>query len=134
MAAVLRAHPPSSPGADGLLVSLTRLAQLELELGIAETKQTLIAAAIRVAVALVAAIALVAALVVLLAAAFAPVFAARWEHLVIAGGAVALASAGALTWSALGLRALDWPHQTLASLEENRRWLAAQLKSRLTSR
>lgn len=133
MATVLRPRAPASSD-DGLVASLTRLAHLELELGLAETRQTLVTAAIVVAVALVAAIALIAALVVLLAAALAPLFAARWQHLLIAGGAVTVVSAAALLWSVMRFRSLDWPHQTLASLEENWRWLAAQLRSRLTSR
>ncbi len=133
MATALRPRAPLT-GDDGLVASFTRLAHLELELGLAETRQTLLTAALVVAVGLVAAIALIAAVVVLLAAALAPLFAARGQHLLIAGGAVALGALAALAWCVTRLRRLDWPHQTLESLEETWRWLAAQLRSKLTLR
>ena len=52
------------------------------------------------------------------------------------GGAVgvALLSLAALGWAAYRLTHLAWPKETLNSLEENWRWLAAQLRSRLTLR
>ncbi len=82
--------------------------------------------------AVTAAIAFVAALVVLVAAAFAPLFGAGWQHLVIAGGGVALLSLALIAWSVMRVRNLTWPHGTIHSIEETWRWLAAQLKSRLT--
>src|SRR2546426_387834 len=78
--------------ADGLGSSLSRLARLELELGLAEARAVITQLAIAIAVAVTAAIAFVAALVGLVAAAFAPLFGAGWQHLVIAGGGVALLS------------------------------------------
>jgi hypothetical protein len=117
---------------DGILTSLGRLAHLELELGLAEARDRLRTAAISVAVALVAAVALLASVVVLIAGALAPLFDAAWEHLVVGGGGVLLLSLAALAWSAWRLRTLDWPRLTLASFEENWRWLGAQLRSRLT--
>jgi hypothetical protein len=81
-----------------------------------------------------AAIALIASLVVLVAGAVSPFFGARWEPLVIAGGGVALLSLIALAWSAWRLTHLSWPTETLRSFEENWRWLATQLRSRLTLR
>jgi hypothetical protein len=90
------------------------------------------AIAVAILVAVSAAIALIAAFVVLLAAALSPVFGARWEPLLIAGGGVVLLSAAALAWSAWRLSHLSWPTETLTSFEENWRWLAAQLRSRLT--
>ena len=111
-----------------------RLFKLEMELGVAETKQLVRVIAMSVAVAIPAAIALVAAIIVLLAGAIAPLFDGAWEHLVIAGGFVFLLALAALGWSAWRLKHLEWPHQTLDSFEENWQWLAAQLRSRLTLR
>jgi uncharacterized membrane protein YbhN (UPF0104 family) len=121
-------HDPS------LFARLLRLFKLEMELGVAETKQFVRVIAMSVAVAVPAAIALVAAIIVLLAGAVAPLFESAWEHLVIAGGFVFLLAAAALAWSAWRLKHLEWPQQTLTSFEENWRWLAAQLRSRLTLR
>jgi uncharacterized membrane protein YqjE len=134
MATVRRLHAPESPEHDGVLDRLTRLAQLELELGLAETREVLFAALMAVAVALPAAVVLIASLVVLVTAAVAPLFGARWEHLVIGGGGSFLLAAAALTWSALRLRHLHWPTETLTSIQETWRWLETQLRSRLTSR
>ena len=118
--------------ADGLGSSLSRLARLELELGLAEARAVITQLAIAIAVAVTAAIAFVAALVVLVAAAFAPLFGAGWQHLVIAGTGVALLSLALVAWSVMRVRNLRWPHGTIHSIEETWRWLAAQLKSRLT--
>ncbi len=117
---------------DGLRASLVRLAGLELELGLAEARALIVRLAITTAVAATAAIALVAALVILAAAAFAPLVAGPWQHLVIAGGGVALLATMLIAWCVLRVRRLRWPHGTLYSIEETWRWLAALLKSRLT--
>jgi hypothetical protein len=117
---------------DAVLARLTRLVKLELELGMAETKTLVRTLVIAIAVAVPAAVALIASIVVLLAAALSPIFDARWEPLLIAGGGVALLSLAALAWAAWRLTHLTWPKETLNSLEENWRWLAAQLRSRLT--
>ena len=109
--------------ADGLGSSLSRLARLEL--GLAEARAVIIQLAIAVAVAVTTAIAFVAA-------AFAPLFGAGWQHLVIAGGGVALLSLALIAWSVMRVRNLTWPHGTIHSIEETWRWLAAQMKSRLT--
>jgi uncharacterized membrane protein YqjE len=122
---------PAAP-ADGLLTSLTRLASLELELGIAEARRLGLALAVTLAVALGGAVALIAAAVVLLVAAIAPAFGVPWPPFVIVGGVVALASLVAVAWSVRRLRRLPWPERTLASLEETWRWLGAQVRSRLT--
>ena len=119
---------------DAVLTRLTRLLKLEMELGVAETRALIRTVIVAVAVALPSAIALIAALVVLLAAALSPIFDARWEPLLIAGGGVALLALAALAWAAWRLTHLSWPKETLQSLEENWRWLAAQLRSRLTLR
>ncbi|HEV8471428.1 MAG TPA: phage holin family protein [Methylomirabilota bacterium] len=134
MATAHRIDVAEAPRGESLFTRLARLASLELELGWAETRTLLTRIAIALAVAVPAAVALVASVVVLIAGAIAPLFHAPWEHLVIAGGAVALLAVLALAWSVWRLTHLDWPHQTLASLEETWRWLAAQLRSRLTSR
>jgi hypothetical protein len=112
---------------------LTRLVKLELELGLAETRDVIKSALLAVAVAVPAVIALIASIVVLVAGAFAPLFDAAWEHFIIAGGGILLLAAIALAWSAYRLTHLQWPRETLTSVEETWRWLAAQVRSRLTS-
>jgi len=113
---------------------LTRLAQLEVELGLAETREVLVSALIAVAVAVIAAVMLIASIVVLIAGALAPFFDTRWQHLVISGGGALLFALAALGWSVYRLRHLAWPKETLTSIQETWRWLGAQLRSRLTSR
>jgi uncharacterized membrane protein YbhN (UPF0104 family) len=134
MATVHHLHTPETSHDPSVFARLLRLFKLEMELGVAETKQLVRVIAMSVAVAVPAAIALVAAIIVLLAGAVAPLFDGGWEHLVIAGGFVFLLAAAALAWSAWRLKHLEWPQQTLTSFEENWRWLAAQLRSRLTLR
>jgi hypothetical protein len=134
MASVHRVDVPESARDESLFSRLSRLAALELELGWAETQGFVKRLAIAVAVAVVSAIALLAAIIVLIAGALAPLFNATWQHLVIAGGAIAVLSAIGLAWSAWRLTHLDWPHQTLRSLEETWRWLVTLLKSKLTLR
>lgn len=140
MATVHRTHPapdlpPQEPlvtHQEPLVTRLGRLLRLEIELGLAETRLTLRRLAVALAVAVLCLITLVASLVVLLVAALAPLFEARWEHFLIAGGVTLLLAVAGLVWSAWSLKRLQWPKQTLVSLEENWRWLAAQLRSRLT--
>jgi hypothetical protein len=134
MATVRRLHVPETPEHDGVLERLSRLIKLELELGLAETREVLVSALISVAVAVLATVASIASIVVLLAAAFAPLVGARWEHLLISGGGVFLLALLALGGSALRLRNLRWPEETRRSIQETWRWLGAQLRSRLTSR
>ena len=135
MATVHRLPPPADRDADAsVLARLLTLLKLELELGLAETRDVLVSAAIAVAVAVPAVILLLASLVTLIAAAFAPLFGAAWEHLVIAGGGVAIVAALAIAWSVWRLTHLSWPQETVTSFQENWRWLAAQLRSRLTLR
>jgi len=132
MESLHRAPATDSRRAEALAARLGRLVRLELELGLAETRTFVQGIAVAIVVAVSAAIALIAAFVVLLAAALSPMFGARWEPLLIAGGGVVLLSAAALAWSAWRLTHLSWPTETLTSFEENWRWLAAQLRSRLT--
>jgi hypothetical protein len=124
---------PEAPEPESVFERLTRLVKLEFELGLAETRVVIKSALIAVAVAVPAAIALIASIVVLLAGAFAPLFDASWEHFLIAGGGIFLLAAIALAWSAYRLTHLQWPRETLTSVEETWRWLAAQVRSRLTS-
>ena len=134
MATVHRFDTTETSTDESLLSRLTRLAALELELGWAETQGLIKRLAIAIGVAIFSAIALLAAIIVLIAGALAPIFDASWQHLVIAGGAVAVLALGGLAWSAWRLKHLDWPHQTLRSLEETWRWLVTLLKSKLTLR
>jgi Putative Actinobacterial Holin-X, holin superfamily III len=134
MATVHRVDAPEFAHSESLFARLTRLVALELELGWAETQGFLKRVALAIVVALIAAVALLAALIVLIAGALASLFGGVWQHLVIAGGAVAVVSLAALGWSAWRLMHLDWPHQTLASLEDTWRWLVTLLKSKLTLR
>ncbi|HEU5320269.1 MAG TPA: phage holin family protein [Methylomirabilota bacterium] len=127
-------HLPGPDGDEALFARLRRLAWLEVELSLAETRRFLRTLAVAVAVAVVAAIALVAGLVVLLAGALAPLFDGVWPPLVIAGGGAVVVAAAGLAWSTWRLRRLHWPREIFTSFEENWRWLAAQLRSRLTSR
>ncbi|MBI4269358.1 MAG: phage holin family protein [Candidatus Rokubacteria bacterium] len=113
---------------------LARLARLEIELGVAETRALVIRAAVAAGVGLAALGVLLAALVVLGAAALAPAFGAAWQHLALAGGLAGALAATAGAWSARRLRRLGWPRETLASWEETWRWLAALARSRPTSR
>jgi hypothetical protein len=133
MATVHELHLSQSSPPEGILSRLARLLQLELELGLAETREVVVSALIALAIAVAAVVASIASLVVLIVGACAPLFHTRWEHLVISGGGVLLVSIVALVSGALRLRRLRWPRETLASFEENWRWLAAQLRSRLTS-
>ena len=134
MASVQPIRLRESVPSEGVIALLVRLARLELELGLAEARDLIVSALIAAAVALVAAIALIASLVVLIAGAVAPLFGAPWQHLVVAGGGLALLALAAIAWSVRRLRTLDWPRQTLTSFEENWRWLGVQLRSRLTLR
>lgn len=134
MATVHRLDTTETSPDDSLFARLTRLVALELELGWAETQGLLKRLAIAAALAVLSAIALLAAIIVLIAGALAPIFDAAWQHLVIGGGVVAVLALAGLAWSAWRLTHLDWPHQTLRSLEETWRWLVTLLKSKLTLR
>jgi uncharacterized membrane protein YqjE len=115
-----------------IAMRLAHLLKLELELGVAETREFAFSLLIAVAVAILSTVALVASLVVLVTGAVAPLFRVGWQPFVIAGGGVFVLSAGAIAWSVWRVRHLEWPHETITSLQENWRWLAAQLKSKLT--
>ena len=134
MATVHRIDTSAVHRHESLFARLTRLVALELELGWAETQGLLKRLAIAVALAIFSAIALLASIIVLIAGALAPLFDATWQHLVIGGGVFAVLAVAGLAWSAWRLTHLEWPHQTLRSLEETWRWLVTLLKSKLTLR
>jgi len=134
MATVHQLRAPTASEDETLLARLSHLLRLELELGVAESRQILRVAVLTLAVGVAAAIAGVAALVVLLAGALAPAFDAPWAHLVVAGAVTLIVAVVALAWSMWRLKTLRWPKETLTSVEENWRWLGAQVRSRLTSR
>ncbi len=119
---------------ESLLTRLAQLVQLLFELGVAEARGLILSAAIAVGIAVTGVIALIASVVVLLAGAFAPLFGAHWQPLIVAGGLVFVLALSGIAWSVWRVTSLDWPRQTLTSLQENWRWLAAQLKSKLTLR
>jgi len=132
----MAAHPLPVPAETDkrILTHVGRLVRLEWELALAESRELLVTAAPAIALGVAGAFALIAALVVGLAALLAPLFAARWEHLAVAGGVTLVLSVGAVAWSTWRLKTLGWPRLTLISLEETWRWLEAQLKSRLRLR
>jgi uncharacterized membrane protein YbhN (UPF0104 family) len=134
MATVHRIDTSETRRDESLFARLTRLAALELELGWAETQGWIKRLAIAVAIAVFSTITLLASIIVLVAGAVAPLFDATWQHLVIAGGAFAALALAGLAWSIWRLTHLDWPHQTLRSLEDTWRWLVNLLKSKLTLR
>src|SRR4030095_7932363 len=86
-----RAGVSDSP-AEALATRLGRLLRLEVELGVAETRDFLRGIGVAAACTCLATIALIASLVMLLAAALSPLFGAPWEPLLIARGGAGLGS------------------------------------------
>jgi uncharacterized membrane protein YqjE len=137
-------HLPESPaataGRDGqnhlgtVVTRFGRLVELEVELGVAEVRRLVASLAVAVGVAVASVIVLLSSLVVLVAGAIAPVFGARWQHLVVAGGVFFVIAAAGMALSIWRLKKVSWPAETLRSLEETKRWLGAQLRSTLTLR
>jgi len=111
---------------------VARLARLEVELAVSETKRVAIDLGLAFGVAIVAAIILVTGLTVTVAAALAPVFGADWRPLLSAGGGGALLAAAALAWSIYRVRNLGVLRQTLASIKETWQWAERRLKSGTT--
>ncbi len=140
MAVPLRDAPSASQsdnGRNGLSIvihRLIRLVELELELGLTEARSLIKTLVIAAAVAAVGLIVILASLVVLVAGVIAPVFGAEWRHLVISGGVFFVLAAAGAAWSLSKFRKVPWPEETLRSLEETKRWLGAQLRSKLTLR
>jgi membrane protein len=111
---------------------VARLARLEVELAVSETRRVAVELGLAVAVAIVAAIILVTGLTVTLAAALAPAFGADWRPLLSAGGGGALLAAAALAWSSYRVRHLGVMRHTVASLKETWQWAERRLKSGTT--
>jgi membrane protein len=111
---------------------VARLARLEVELAVSETKRVAIDLGLAFGVAIVAAIILVTGLTVTVAAALAPVFGADWRPLLSAGGGGALLAAIALAWSIYRVRNLGVLRHTLASIKETWQWAERRLKSGTT--
>jgi uncharacterized membrane protein YqjE len=136
----VRPDPTTASGRDGqnhlgtVVTRLGRLLELEVELGVAEIRGLVTSLAVAAGVAVAGVIILLSSLVVLVAGAIAPVFGARWQHLVVSGGVFFVLAGAAVAWSIWRLKHISWPAQTLRSLEETRRWLGAQLRSKLTLR
>src|SRR5467141_1834248 len=93
---------------------VARLARLEVELAVSETRRVAVELGLAFAVAVVAAIILVTGLTVTLAAALAPIFGADWRPLLSAGGGGALLAGAALAWSIYRVRHLGVLRETFA--------------------
>ena len=111
---------------------VARLARLEVELAVSESRRVALDLGLAFGVAIVAAIILVTGLTVTLAAALAPLFGADWRPLLSAGGGGALLAAAALAWSIYRVRHLGVLRHTLASLKETWQWAERRLKSGTT--
>jgi membrane protein len=111
---------------------VARLARLEVELAVSETRRAAVGLGLAFGVAVVAAVILVAGLAVTLAAALAPAFGADWRPLLSAGGGGALLAAAALAWSIYRMRRLGMLRHTLASIKETWQWAERRLKSGTT--
>ncbi|HEX3178676.1 MAG TPA: YhjD/YihY/BrkB family envelope integrity protein [Methylomirabilota bacterium] len=109
------------------------LARLEVELAIAEVRRAAVSAGLAVAATIVGLVVLVTSIVVLVAAAFAPVFEAHWQPLLIAGGGGSLLAGAALAWAAYRLRNVLTLDRTRASIKETWRWAETRLRSAKTS-
>jgi uncharacterized membrane protein YqjE len=140
MAAIPVRDPAATPGGDGqnhlgtVVTRLGRLVELEVELGVAEARRLVTSLAVAAGLAVASVIIVLASLVVLVAGAIAPVFGAPWQHLVVSGGVFFVLAAATLAWSVWRFKNIPWPAETVRSLEETRKWLAAQLRSKLTLR
>jgi membrane protein len=123
---------PVARAAVSVTEGVARLAKLEVELAVSETRRVAVDLGLAFAVAIVAAIVLVTGLTVTLAAALAPAFGADWRPLLSAGGGGALLAAAALAWSIYRVRHLGVLRQTLASIKETWQWAERRLKSGTT--
>jgi membrane protein len=123
---------PAARAAASVTEGVARLARLEVELAVSETKRAAFDLGLAFVVAIVAAIILVTGVTVTLASALAPAFGADWRPLLSAGGGGALLAAGALAWSIYRVRHLGVLRQTLASIKETWQWAERRLKSGTT--
>jgi uncharacterized membrane protein YqjE len=111
---------------------VARLARLEVELAVSETRRVAIDLGLAFGVAVIAAVILVTGLTVTVAAALAPAFGADWRPLLSAGGGGALLAAAGLAWSIYRMRHLGVLRETLASIKETWQWAERRMKSGTT--
>ena len=111
---------------------VARLARLEVELAVSESRRVAVDLGLAFSVAVIAAVILVTGLTVTLAAALAPVFGADWRPLLSAGGGGALLATAGLAWSVYRMRHLGVLRETLASIKETWQWAERRLKSGTT--
>jgi len=123
---------PTVRAAASVTEGVARLARLEVELAVSETKRVAFDLVLAFGVAIVAAVILVTGLVVTLAAVLAPTFGADWRPLLSAGGGGALLAAAALAWSVYRVRHLGLLRHTFASIKETWQWAERRLKSGTT--
>jgi len=123
---------PAARAAVSVTEGVARLARLEVELAVSETRRVAVDLGLASAVAMVAAIILVTGLTVTLAAALAPIFGADWRPLLSAGGGGALLAGAALAWAIYRVRHLGVLRETFASIKETWQWAERRLKSGTT--
>jgi membrane protein len=124
--------PPMRRGARvaaSVTEGVARLARLEVELAVSETRRAALDLGLAFGVAVIAAVIFVTGLTVALAAALAPAFGADWRPLLSAGGGGALLAAAGLAWSVYRMRTLGVLRETFASLKETWQWAERRLKS-----
>jgi membrane protein len=127
----LRARPDAR-GAASVTEGVARLARLEVELAVSETRRIAIDLGLAFGVAVIAAVILVTGLTVTVAAALAPAFGADWRPLLSAGGGGALLAAAGLAWSIYRMRHVGVLRETLASIKETWQWAERRMKSGTT--
>jgi membrane protein len=121
--------PRAAQRAVSVTEGMARLAKLEVELAISETRGAVVGLALAFCVAVAAAVVLIAGLVLSVAAALAPVFGADWRPLLAVGGGGALLAAACLAWAIHRVRALGVLSRTLTSIKETWQWAERQLRS-----
>jgi uncharacterized BrkB/YihY/UPF0761 family membrane protein len=121
--------PRAAQRAVSVTEGMARLAKLEVELAISETRGAVVGLALAFCVAVAAAVVLIAGLVLSVAAALAPVFGADWRPLLVVGGGGALLAAACLAWAIHRVRALGVLSRTLTSIKETWQWAERQLRS-----
>jgi uncharacterized membrane protein YqjE len=121
--------PREARAAASVTEGVARLARLEVELAVSETRRAAVDLGLAFGIAVIAAVILVTGLTVAFAAALAPAFGADWRPLLIAGGGGALLAAVALAWAVYRMRNLGVLRETLTSLKETWQWAERRLKS-----
>ena len=124
--------PRSARTAASVTEGVAKLARLEVELAVSESRRVAVDLGLAFGVAIVAAIILVTGLTAALSAALAPLFGADWRPLLSAGGGGALLAAAALVWAIYRVRHLGVLRHTVASLKETWQWAERRMKSETT--